>query len=125
MKPLLLTVFLFSSAAFAYHEERLVIHPQADVNYFCRWQQSLDECLYAACITAGEHRCRVYAQNDNVYYIETYVPRYYDRRIVVVTERPVIHRTPCIFWLFNFDMFRTNHEEERPRYRQRRNVRHH
>lgn len=120
--------FLFSTAAIAcqppsrivpYREKILIRHPQADVNYYCQIGQSLDDCVAVACSYATQYDCRIIGQIDNTYYIETYVPPYYQPPVVIVQPSP----PPIIFPIipiFTFENDRNQHDvRHRPRSNQR------
>lgn len=93
MKRILLPFFLFASAASAHPGQILVTHPQADVNYYCQAGQTLQHCIDTACSYATPYGCRVIAQNQNQYFIETYIPPNYHFPVVVLPP-PVIYTPP-------------------------------
>ena len=92
-----LPFLFFSSAAIAHPggirnsgQQIMIRHPHADVNYYCQYGQSLDTCINIACSYATQYDCRVIAQNDNVYYIETHIAsNHRDRQRVVIVSDPV------------------------------------
>ena len=98
MKRILLPFLFLAFPSFAQTNEIWIRHPQADVNYVCPVGFSLDSCIQTACSYATQYSCRIIAQNQNTYFIETYVPPTYRPPIVVVTTPTIV--TPPIFWWF-------------------------
>lgn len=93
MKRILLPFLLFSSTLFAHPEQRLVIHPQANVSYYCQPRETTQHCIQVACSYATQYGCRIIARNNNTYYIETYLPP------DIYVQPPVIVQssTSCLF----------------------------
>ena len=95
MKRILLPFFLFASTVSAHHDLILIRHPQADIDYYCQRGQSLQQCIEVACSYATQYSCRVISQNQNQYFIETYIPANY-RTTVVIVPSPVVYESPVI-----------------------------
>lgn len=101
MKRILLPFFLFASAVQAHPDQIVVRHPQANVNYYCQFGQSLNQCIDVACSYATPYNCRVIAQNQNVYYIETYAAAVYTPPVVVMPPPVVYVPSPILWFSFN------------------------
>jgi len=119
MKRILLPFFLFASAVSAHPEPILIRHPQAEVNYYCPYGQPLQHCIDIACCYATQYGCRVIAQNQNTYFIETYIPPSYVPPVVILPS-PVVYMPSPIFWFnFNRQQPQNNHHDYRHRPRRR------
>jgi hypothetical protein len=120
MKRILLPFLLFASPVIAHPDEIWIRHPQANVNYICPRGYSLDSCIETACNYATQFSCRVIAQNQNTYYIETYVPPDYRPPVVVVAPSPVVYYNPppVFLWFSVTDHRPRSHQyHHRPRRR--------
>lgn len=116
MKRILLPFMFFCSTAFAHNEQIMVRHPQANVNYYCQPGQSLSRCIDIACSYATLYDCRVISQVNNVYYIESYLPRN-----IIVVDQPV-YGPPCIFSWLAFGSQTRYYRDDRVYHRPHRNI---
>lgn len=96
MKHTLLPFLFLSSAAFGHPNQILITHPQADVNYYCQPGYNLQQCINIACSYATPYSCRVIAQNQNQYFIETFIPPGYASPVVILPP-PVFYPPPVIY----------------------------
>lgn len=95
MKRILLPFFLFASAVQSHPGQIMVRHPQAEVDYFCQPGQNINSCIATACSYATPYSCRIISRNQNVYFIETYIPPNFVSPVVVVPSPVFV--TPPVF----------------------------
>ena len=77
LKSALLSIFLFAGSVSAHPSMIVIRHPQANVNYTCHPDQTLDNCIDIACSYSTSYDCRMIGQTGNVIFIETYISPYY------------------------------------------------